>query len=51
MDDTSTEDVYYSRGYNRGIVNQTNFLIKLIKDSDLPNKAEVLDLIFKKIKS
>jgi hypothetical protein len=51
MDDTSTEDVYYSRGYNRGIVNQTNFLIKLIKDSDLPNKAEILELIFKKIKS
>ena len=51
MDDTSTEDVYYSRGYNRGVVNQTNFLIKLIKDSDLPNKAEVLELIFKKIKS
>jgi hypothetical protein len=51
MDDTSTEDVYYSRGYNRGIVNQTKFLIQLIKESDLPNKAEVLDLIFKKIKS
>lgn len=51
MDDTSTEDVYYSRGYNRGVVNQTNFLIKLIKDSDLPNKAEILELIFKKIKS
>ena len=49
--DTSTEDVYYSRGYNRGIVNQTKFLIQLIEDSDLPNKAEVLDLIFKKIKS
>jgi hypothetical protein len=49
MDDTSTEDVYYSRGYNRGIVNQTNFLIQLIKESDLPNKAEILELIFKKI--
>ena len=49
--DHSTEDVYYSRGYNRGVVNQTNFLIKLIKDSDLPNKAEILELIFKKIKS
>lgn len=51
MDDTSTEDVYYSRGYNRGVVNQTNFIVKLIKDSDLPNKAEVLELIFKKIHS
>ena len=51
MDDTSTEDVYYSRGYNRGIVNQTNFLIKLIEESDLPNKAQILELIFKKIDS
>ena len=51
MDDTSTEDVYYSRGYNRGVVNQTKFFIQLIEESDLPNKAEILELIFKKIKS
>ena len=51
MDDTSTEEVYYSRGYNRGVANQTKFLIQLIEDSDLPNKAEILELIFKKIKS
>ena len=47
MDDTSTEDVYYSRGYNRGVANQTKFLIRLIEESDLPNKAEILELIFK----
>lgn len=51
MDDASTEEVYYSRGYNRGVANQTKFLIRLIEESDLPNKAEVLELIFKKIDS
>ena len=49
MDDTSTEDVYYSRGYNRGIVNQTKFIIKLIEESDLPNKVEVLDFLFSRL--
>ena len=47
MDDTSTEEVHYSRGYNRGVANQTKFLIQLIEESDLPNKAEILKLIFK----
>jgi hypothetical protein len=46
--DTSTEEVYYSRGYNRGVANQTQFIIQLIEESDLPNKAEILELIFKK---
>lgn len=49
MDDTSTEEVYYSRGYNRGVANQTKFLIKLIEESDLPNKAEVLEFLFSRI--
>ena len=44
--DTSTEEVYYSRGYNRGVANQTKFLIQLIEESDLPNKAEVLEFLF-----
>ena len=49
--DSSAKQVYYDRGYNHGRVNQLNFLVQLIKDSDLPNKAEVLELIFKEIKS
>lgn len=49
--DHSKEQVYYDRGYNHGKANQLNFLIQLIKDSDLPNKAQILELIFKKIDS
>ena len=49
MSDTSTEDVYYSRGYNRGVANQTKFLIQSIEESDLPNKAEVLDFLFSRL--
>jgi hypothetical protein len=49
MDDTSTEEVYYSRGYNRGVANQTKLLIQLIEQSDLPNKAEVLEFLFSRI--
>ena len=44
-EDTSTEEVYYSRGYNRGIVNQTKFIIRLLEDSDLENKEEIIKLI------
>lgn len=49
MDDTSTEEVYYSRGYNRGVANQTKLLIQLIEQSDLPNKAEILEFLFSRI--
>ena len=49
MDDTSTEEVYYIRGYNRGVANQTKFIIKLIEESDLPNRAEVLDFLFSRL--
>lgn len=48
-EDTSTEEVYYSRGYNRGVANQTKFIIKLIEESDLPNKVEVLEFLFSRI--
>jgi hypothetical protein len=49
MNDASIEEVYYSRGYNRGVANQTKLLIKLIEESDFPNKAEVLEFLFSRI--